>query len=75
MADSNVRFGGRLISLSGLATGAGIAIGLPYIILTQGQNLGTGVETTLIIIAMVVGGGVALVSAFFGLVIPTRVGP
>lgn len=50
-----------------------IAIGVPWVLLVNGQTLGAPVLTTLIIVALCAGGLVALVSAFFGLVIPRHV--
>jgi hypothetical protein len=42
--------------------------------LANGQALGQVVLTSLVVAALVIGGGISLVSAFFGLVIPRRVG-
>jgi hypothetical protein len=50
-----------------------IAIGVPWVLLTNGQSLGPHVLTALIIIALCIGGAVSLVSAFFGLVIPRHI--
>lgn len=57
----------------GVLSGTAIAIGVPWVLLANGQTLGAPVLTTLIIVAIGSGGLVALVSAFFGLVIPRHV--
>lgn len=69
----SVRFS-RLLPLAGLAAGCGIAIGVPHVVLVHGAKLSGGAQTGIIIVAGCVGGLVAVVSAFFGIVIPKRVG-
>ena len=65
--------GGGHVAAVGALSGMAIAIGVPWVLLANGQSLGAPVLTTLIIVALCVGGLVSLVSAFFGLVIPRRV--
>jgi hypothetical protein len=73
MGNGAVRFNGKIIALAGLLVAAGMAIGLPAMILLFGQGLGTAVQTTLIILALVGGAVLGIVSAFFGIVIPSSV--
>jgi len=72
--ESGVRFGGKIIALFGMLAGMVIALGLPFMILVYGSALGVGVETTIIIIAVLVGGLISLTAAFFGLVMPNKIG-
>jgi hypothetical protein len=65
--------GGGHVAAVGALSGMAIAIGVPWVLLANGQSLGAPVLTTLIIVALCAGGLVSLVSAFFGLVIPRRV--
>ncbi len=57
----------------GVLSGVAISIGVPYVVLAQGANLGSGVQTALIIAALVVGGSVSIASAVLGLVMPRRI--
>lgn len=69
-----VRFGGlRLVALAGILGGVAIAVGVPWVTLVYGQGLWQVVKLVLILLALVAGGGVALTSAFFGIVIPAKV--
>ena len=71
---SGVSFGaGNLVAAVGTLSGMAIALGVPWVLLANGQSLGSPVLTTLIIVALCVGGLVSLTSAFFGLVIPRHV--
>jgi hypothetical protein len=65
--------GGSAVSVAGTLSGAAIAIGVPAVILAFGANLGATIQTALVVAALIVGGGVSLVSAFFGLVMPRRI--
>ena len=56
-----------------MLSGVAISIGVPYVVLAQGANLGNGVQTALIIAALVVGGSVSIASAVLGLVMPRRI--
>ncbi len=71
--DTAIRFGGSHVAVAGVFAGMGIALGGPAILLSLGQSLGPVVLTVLVVIALAGGGLVALVSAFFGQVIPSRV--
>jgi hypothetical protein len=64
----------KFIATLGVFAGAGIAIGVPALILAWGTALGPVVVSILVIFAIVSGGFVATVAAFFGIVIPSRVG-
>jgi hypothetical protein len=72
---ANVQFrsGGTTIAVAGIAGGACIALGFPLIVLVWGQSLGAVLLTIFILCGLLVGGLVALVGAFFGLVIPQQV--
>jgi hypothetical protein len=61
------------VAIAGALSGAGIAIGAPWVLLANGQSLGPGILTALVILALAIGGGVSLVSAFFGLVMPRHI--
>jgi hypothetical protein len=74
MSDDVVRFQKTAVAVVGLFLSAAIGFGLPTVILIYGQNLGVAVQTTLIILALVGGTTLGIVSAFFGIVIPSRVG-
>lgn len=58
------------MAVAGSLSGVAIALGGSWLALAYGQGLGTRLLGTLVIIALVVGAGVSLVSAFFGLVMP-----
>lgn len=60
---------------AGLAAGVAVALGLPALLLVFGQFLGPIVITILIVLALIVGGGLAIVSAFFGTIMPKEVSP
>ncbi|HTA17065.1 MAG TPA: hypothetical protein VK786_04900 [bacterium] len=68
--DPDLRFGSGLVAVAGVISGLGIAVGVPAILLSLGQNLGQTVLTVLVVLALAGGALVCLVSAFFGLVIP-----
>ncbi|MGH7441250.1 MAG: hypothetical protein ACREKE_01105 [bacterium] len=65
-----LRFGGGRVAVAGIVAGLGIALGVPTILLSLGQNLGQVVLTVLVVLALAGGALVCVVSAFFGLVIP-----
>ena len=67
---SNVQFGGPYLAILGVIAGVVIAVCLPLIVLVYGQSLGTTVLTLLIILALIAGGIIAFISAFFGTVMP-----
>lgn len=73
MGHEEVRFSGAKTSLFGVAAGTLIALGVPYLVLVYGQFLGPGVVTLVLLGALIVGGGIALVAAFFGAVMPVVV--
>ena len=64
---------GAGVAVAGVLGGVALALGGSWILLSQGAVLGAKVQTTLCILALALGGLVALVSAFFGLVIPHHV--
>jgi hypothetical protein len=71
MADEKVKFG-KSLALAGVIGGVVIAVGLPALLVLFGQFLGAGIITALTIIALMTGGGLAIISAFFGTVIPNH---
>lgn len=68
--EPDLRFGSGMVAVAGVISGLGIAVGVPAILLSLGQNLGQTVLTVLVVLALAGGAMVCLVSAFFGLVIP-----
>jgi hypothetical protein len=71
-----VEFGNfRSIPVLGVLAGVVIAVGLPVATLIWGTDLGAFAQVAIIILALLVGGAVAGISAFFGTVIPSHVGP
>ena len=74
MSDEFVRFQKGVVAVVGIVGAIAIAVGVPLIVLLLGQNLGVAVQTTIIIIAVVGGGLLGGISAFFGIVIPSAVG-
>lgn len=64
--------GGGSVAMVGALSGVAIALGGPAVVLGMGQSLGPVVLTTLVVIALSAGALVALTSAFFGLVIPSK---
>ncbi len=68
-----VLFGGKTATIAGVISGTLIAVLLPAVVLIYGTNLGAGVQTTIIILALIFGALIALTAAFFGSVIPTSV--
>ena len=73
MSKGGLKFGGAKVALSGLAVSGGIAIGVPALVLSLGEGLGAGVQTALIILALLGGVLLGVVSAFFGLAIPSSI--
>jgi hypothetical protein len=77
-AETEVRFGdgisSGIVAAAGALSGLGIAVGIPVVILPSAAVIGQGMVTGIIITALVLGATVCLVSAFFGLVMPRRVG-
>ena len=72
-SEPKVRFS-KGLALAGLVGGVVIAVGLPALLILFGQFLGAGTITALTIIALITGGGLATVSAFFGTIMPSRAG-
>jgi hypothetical protein len=60
------------VAVAGTLSGVAIALGGTWLVLAYGPalSLGTTLTTTLVIIALAMGGGVSVVAAFFGLVMP-----
>lgn len=71
---ANVQFGtGNAIAVTGILAGVAIALGFAWIVLEHGQVLGSTLVVIFVLSALFIGGVVALVSAFFGLVMPRQV--
>lgn len=66
---------GHTLALAGLVAGVLIALLVPLIILKYGERLTDKMQMTVIIVAVSLGGAVALTAAFFGTVMPTAVRP
>jgi hypothetical protein len=67
-----VRFGGNAVpGIAGVIGGVAFAVLVPWVLLSHGQLLGTSVLTTLVMIAVIGGGVIALTAAFFSLVMPS----
>jgi len=77
-SETEVSFGNGLsngiVAAAGALSGLGIAVGVPAVMLPFASVMGQGVVTGIIITAVVLGAMVCLVSAFFGLIMPRRVG-
>jgi apolipoprotein N-acyltransferase len=72
---ADVMFGrGDLIGVAGIVGGVALALGFSWIVLAHGQTLGTTLAVIFVLAGLFMGGLVALVSAFFGLVMPRQVG-
>jgi len=65
---------GSAIAVTGILGGVGLALGLTWLVLAYGQTLGTTLVVIFILVGLVLGFVVALVSAFFGLIMPRQVG-
>lgn len=71
---NGVRFGGHAVpGIAGVIGGVAFAVLVPWVLLSHGQILGTTVLTTLVMIAVIGGGVIALTAAFFSLVMPSSV--
>jgi len=71
---ASVSFGSKgIVPASGAVVGAAIAIGVPWVVLANGQILGSETITRVILTAVFGGCIISLVSVFFGLVIPSSV--
>ena len=75
MSDGMVKFAGVKGAFIGVLGGVAIAVGMPFVILKYGAHLHAAVQTTVIIIALLGGGVMAFVSGFFGVILPTNIGP
>jgi hypothetical protein len=72
---ANVLFGeGTLIAVTGIIGGVALALGFPWVVLAHGQGLGSTLLVVFVLGGLLLGGLVALTSAFFGLVMPRQVG-
>ncbi len=72
--ENAVRFGGHAVpGIAGVIGGVAFAVLVPWVLLSHGQLLGTTVLTTLVMIAVIGGGVIALTAAFFSLVMPSSV--
>lgn len=75
MAEGEVVFGNKQMAVVlGILGGVIVAAGLPTMVLLYGQNMGVAAQLTVIILALLIGGALAGVSAFFAIVIPSSVG-
>lgn len=74
--NGGVKFSSVLIGVAGLFTGMCISVGVPAILINAGDKvtLTSGWLASVIIVSVIIGGGVATVSAFFGIIIPSKVG-
>ena len=71
---ANVLFrSGGAVAVTGIIGGVVVAVGFPWIVLANGQSLGPTLITIFVLTGLLFGGLVALVAAFFGLVIPQQV--
>ena len=71
---ANVLFrAGGAVAVTGILGGVLIALGFSWIVLAYGQALGPTLITLFVLGGLLIGGLVALVAAFFGLVIPQQV--
>jgi hypothetical protein len=66
---------GHTLAMGGLIAGVLIALLVPLIVLKYGERLTDKMQLTVIILAVSLGGAVALTAAFFGTVMPTAVRP
>jgi hypothetical protein len=63
----------NVIPLLGVLGGLALALGTCYIMLVHGRHLPAGVQTAVIVMALLLGGCAVLLSAFFGGVMPKSV--
>lgn len=68
-----VQFGGHRIAFAGVISGVIIAVTIPTVTLIFGKDLGAGWQIMLSLVALISGGVIAGVSAFFGTVMPSHV--
>ena len=72
---ADVVFGGSgLVGVAGVLGGVALALGFPWIVLAYGKDLNPTLVVIFVLAGLLIGGVVALVSAFFGLVMPRQVG-
>lgn len=72
--ENGVRFGGHAVpGIAGVLGGVLFAVAVPWVLLMHGQILGTTILTTLVMIAVIGGGVIALTATFFSLVMPSSV--
>src|SRR5580658_6893944 len=60
-----VEFGNKSSALPGAISGAAIAVGVPAVTLILGKSLASGVQLTIILVGVGVGGLIALTATFF----------
>jgi hypothetical protein len=65
---------GKLLGFLAILAGAGLAIGVPWVVLANGAEAGLGAFaiTLLCLVGVIGGGGLAFVAAFFSIVIPSK---
>lgn len=72
--ENGVRFGSHAApGIAGVIGGVAFAVFVPWVLLSHGQILGATILTTLVMIAVIGGGVIALTAAFFSLVMPSSV--
>lgn len=59
------------MSYWGLLSGLAIMLGLPTVTVIYGDNLSSGVQLTIVLLALALGGVIASIAAFFGIVLPS----
>lgn len=75
MSEELVTFGNsRWLSVTGVVGGIVFGLGGAYLVLTLGQGLDKWVMDAALFGSLVLGAGIAVTSAFFGIVIPNQVG-
>jgi hypothetical protein len=68
-----IKFSSGMGSVPGVVGGVLLAVGVPFVLLNYGQILGEGKLFVLVAGSVIGGGLIILVSAFFGLVMPSHI--
>ena len=69
---ANIRFSGPSMAIAGLLAGTAMFLGLPAIVLIWGSHLHGGIQVTIILMGILLGGLVATTAACFGTVSPSQ---
>lgn len=72
MGKEGLSFGGG-IRYWGVAGAVAICLGVPFITLRYGSHLPSGIQLTIVILALLAGGIVGAIAVFFGIVIPQHI--